>query len=42
MKKTIYLLCLTGFSLTGCMQESIPETFVLAENGNGPTLGFRL
>lgn len=40
MKNTIYLLCVTGLFLTGCMQENMPETFVLAENGNGPVLGY--
>lgn len=40
MKKTIYLVCLTGFSLIGCMQKNMPETFVLAKNGNGPVLGY--
>lgn len=39
MKKTFFILCTTGFSLAGCMQKSTPETFVLAENGDGPATG---
>lgn len=39
MKKTFFILCTIGFSLAGCMQKSTPETFVLAENGDGPATG---